>query len=459
MRIGITCYPTFGGSGVVATELGKALARNGHEVHFIAYAAPQRLAHVEERIYFHEVNVTSYPLFKYPPYSLALTSKMVDAVLYEDEWLFHVCTECGGGFVGGESRPDGYLTGEFRWRHLNAPVYILAIGGVLHGLSGFLIGAVDLTYVAATLTGAAAGWAIVGLLAVFSLARGLCSVAHKDVIGKTIPKTRRGRLNGLSAAVSGGLALLVGVLLLVPGTASDGDATFYGGLVAAAGCAWLFAASLFASVREEAGATDGGDNALREAVERLQLLRTDRAFARFVTVRALFLVSALSAPYYVVLANDAAGADALSLGLFIIAGGLASALSAPVWGRMADASSKTVMLRAALIASALGVAVVAWTLLAPERLDSPWVYAAAFLVLGIAHSGVRLGRKTYIIDMAGGDKRTDYVAVSNSVIGVILLATGLIGALASVISPAGVILVFAALGFTGVALGRGLRDV
>jgi UDP:flavonoid glycosyltransferase YjiC (YdhE family) len=58
MRIGITCYPTFGGSGVVATELGKALARNGHEVHFIAYAAPQRLAHVEERIYFHEVNVT-----------------------------------------------------------------------------------------------------------------------------------------------------------------------------------------------------------------------------------------------------------------------------------------------------------------------------------------------------------------------------------------------------------------
>lgn len=90
MRIGITCYPTFGGSGVVATELGKALARRGHEIHFIAYAAPQRLAHVEERIYFHEVNVTSYPLFKYPPYSLALTSKMVDAVLYEDLDLLHV---------------------------------------------------------------------------------------------------------------------------------------------------------------------------------------------------------------------------------------------------------------------------------------------------------------------------------------------------------------------------------
>lgn len=90
MRIGITCYPTFGGSGVVATELGKALARRGHEVHFIAYAPPQRLTHVDERVYYHEVSVTSYPLFKYPPYSLALTSKMVDAVRFEELDLLHV---------------------------------------------------------------------------------------------------------------------------------------------------------------------------------------------------------------------------------------------------------------------------------------------------------------------------------------------------------------------------------
>lgn len=90
MKIGITCYPTFGGSGVVATELGKALASRGHEVHFIAYAPPQRLAHIDERVYFHEVNVTSYPLFKYPPYSLALTGKMVDAVRYEELDLLHV---------------------------------------------------------------------------------------------------------------------------------------------------------------------------------------------------------------------------------------------------------------------------------------------------------------------------------------------------------------------------------
>lgn len=90
MKIGITCYPVYGGSGVVATELGKALAARGHQVHFIAYSMPFRLGHVTENIYFHEVNVNPYPLFEYPPYSLALTSKMVDAVRYEKLDLLHM---------------------------------------------------------------------------------------------------------------------------------------------------------------------------------------------------------------------------------------------------------------------------------------------------------------------------------------------------------------------------------
>ncbi len=90
MKVGITCYPTYGGSGVVATELGKALASRGHEVHFIAYDLPLRLEHVTERLYFHEVRVNSYPLFEYPPYSIALTSKMVDVSRHEGLDLLHV---------------------------------------------------------------------------------------------------------------------------------------------------------------------------------------------------------------------------------------------------------------------------------------------------------------------------------------------------------------------------------
>ncbi len=92
MRIGITCYPTFGGSGVVATELGIALARRGDDVHFISYALPSRLnILLHERVHFHEVTVTAYPLFDpYPPYTLALATKMAEVASYEKLDVLHV---------------------------------------------------------------------------------------------------------------------------------------------------------------------------------------------------------------------------------------------------------------------------------------------------------------------------------------------------------------------------------
>lgn len=90
MNIGIVCYPTFGGSGVVATELGKALAKKGHAVHFITYSQPTRLDFLSENLFYHEVGIRSYPLFVYPPYELALASKMVNVAQYEKLDLLHV---------------------------------------------------------------------------------------------------------------------------------------------------------------------------------------------------------------------------------------------------------------------------------------------------------------------------------------------------------------------------------
>jgi L-malate glycosyltransferase len=90
MNIGIACYPVYGGSGVVATELGKALAERGHDVHFMSYSMPFRLGHIQENISFHEVDVNSYPLFEYPPYTLNLTSKMVDVVKHANLDVLHV---------------------------------------------------------------------------------------------------------------------------------------------------------------------------------------------------------------------------------------------------------------------------------------------------------------------------------------------------------------------------------
>ena len=90
MRIGITCYPTYGGSGVVATELGIELAALGHEVHFISYSQPFRLSGRDEGIYYHEVPVSSYPLFEFPPYDLALASRMAEVAEYNELDLLHV---------------------------------------------------------------------------------------------------------------------------------------------------------------------------------------------------------------------------------------------------------------------------------------------------------------------------------------------------------------------------------
>ncbi|UOR03888.1 N-acetyl-alpha-D-glucosaminyl L-malate synthase BshA [Hymenobacter aerilatus] len=90
MNIGIVCYPTFGGSGVVATELGKALALKGHRVHFITYSQPVRLDFFNENLFYHEVYIPPYPLFQFPPYELALASKMVDIVQNEKLDVLHV---------------------------------------------------------------------------------------------------------------------------------------------------------------------------------------------------------------------------------------------------------------------------------------------------------------------------------------------------------------------------------
>lgn len=90
MKIGITCYPTYGGSGVVATELGIELAARGHEIHFISYSQPFRLAGRESQIRFHEVPVTNYPLFEFPPYDLALATRMAEVAEYYDLDLLHV---------------------------------------------------------------------------------------------------------------------------------------------------------------------------------------------------------------------------------------------------------------------------------------------------------------------------------------------------------------------------------
>ena len=306
------------------------------------------------------------------------------------------------------------------------------------------------------LEGAAAGWAILGLVTVFSAARGFCSVASKDVLGKTVPKKVRGQLTGWSASAAGLLAIGVGIVLMAT-TGGVDDPALIGMLLVGAALLWLLAAVVFSFVAEYPGET-GGARSVIESLAKLELIVNDRPFRRFVITRSLLLCSALSAPFYIALAQSSRGSAAAVLGAFVAAAGLASLVSAPVWGRFADRSSRKVMVVAALLTSGVGLFTFAIYTLAPDLVATAWFLPFAYFALSIAHSGVRVGRKTYVVDLATGNTRTDYVAISNTVIGVVLLLVGGVGALTPLIGNHGVIALLSLMGLAGALLGVGLPE-
>jgi hypothetical protein len=326
-----------------------------------------------------------------------------------------------------------------------APVrkWFWVAGSLAQGLAVLAI-----ALLATRLVGAAAGVVVLALLAAFSLARGVCSVVSKDVLGKTISKTHRGRLMGYAASAAGLVTIAAGLATGAGGRPSSPEALALL-LVPAAGL-WLLAAALFSGLRETPGATEGGGNALGYALRSFGLLRSDPGLRTLVIARSLLMGSALAPPFLVVLLRGQGPADLASLGLLITASGLASALSAPLWGRMADRSARRVLIVAGLLAVAVGVTVFAAEQVGVHGWARELGYPLAFLVLSAAHSGIRLGRKTQLVDMATAESRAAYVAVSNTVIGAALLAGGAFGLLADATGPAFTLLVLSSMILAGV---------
>lgn len=357
----------------------------------------------------------------------------------------------------------------------------------------FVIGAIvqaetvaAMAVVAAFADGLLAGVLILVALAVFSLGRSLCSISSKDVLGRTVPKGTRGQINGLSTMSAGIVAITLGLVLRLVG---GGDPPIWMLVVLLGGgsALWVLTALVYSGVREPAGedadqsvpdqsvpvksVPDGREDGsaqdeppalsagLKTAVT---LLRDDVPFRRFVTMRSLLLVSALSPPFVITLAVSS-GAGALSgLGGFIIASGLSAVVGGPVFGRIADRASRTLMAVGAGVASLTLVVMLVVSGLPGFDGGTVWgasVFVTTYFVLTFVHTGVRVGRKTYIVDMARGDQRTNYVAVSNSAMGVILLAAGGISSLLALWGVEWALVFLAALGFLGVIVAARLPDV
>ena len=290
------------------------------------------------------------------------------------------------------------------------------------------------------LQGAAAGVTILVCVIFFSLARGFCSVASKDVMGKTIPKTRRGRVNGLSASAAGfGTVIAAAVLYQL-----EAGIAAYSSLIVSAGVFWLLAAWLYTRVEEDRGAVEGGVNGLSEAFSSLALLRDDAPFRNFVIGRAFLVGTALSAPFLVIMAQQQGNT---ALIFFLLAQGTASLLSGHFWGKFADRSSRKLLLTSGMAAGVLGALIFFLERFQPELTHTQWFLPGCFFVLMVLHDGVRLGRKTYLVDLGGKDKRTDYIAVSNTLIGVVLLLAGAIASLVQSLGNSVAILLFSLMAF------------
>jgi MFS family permease len=229
---------------------------------------------------------------------------------------------------------------------------------------------------------------------------------------------------------------------------------------------WLLSASTYSRVVEPAGegrsrrgAKDHGaaaGGASEESstwfADAARLFRDDATFRKFVTVRGLLLVSSLSPPFIVSM-SVASGTGALAgLGGFILASGVASLIGGRVFGRLADRSSRLLMAGAATAASAVAVALVLAVSIPGFDGGSALgatVFVGAYFLLTLLHSGVRVGRKTYVVDVAEGDLRTTYVAVGNTAMGIILLVVGGISSALAVLGVQWALVFLAVLGVVG----------
>lgn len=327
--------------------------------------------------------------------------------------------------------------------------WVWVMGSLVQGLA-----ATAIAVCALTLEGASAGWAIVLSLAVLAVARSACSVSYKDVLGKTVSKSTRGTATGLAGSLAAAVTIIYAVMLIsgfVPRMT-----LVVGGLSIAAAC-WLIAALVFSTLYEEAGATEGAENAFKSAIADLQYLASDPQLRRFIIVRALLTTTALAPPFMIAAASQSGEGGFGGLGYLVLASAFAGLVSAYVWGRLADRSSRKVLLVASLV-SMLVLALAAWFSLT-GWLTAPMVLPVLLFGIMIAYQGVRLGRSTHLVDMATTDTRAAYTALSNTIIGVVLFAGGLFSFMAQFFGVSVVLITMAVMCAAAIPMALGLDEV
>ena len=314
------------------------------------------------------------------------------------------------------------------------------------GSAGQGISALAIVFIALTLEGLAAGVALCAALAVLAVARAACSVSYKDILGKTVGKTRRGAVTGVAGSVAS-VAVIVFAGLLMSGLLRDVTPVVVAITVAAT--LWGAAAILF-SFLEEKVSEDTEDTSVD-----FTPLKEDRQFRLFIAVRGLLTVTALAPPYFVLLGG---GQSALQgLGALLLASAAAAFAGSYVWGRLSDRSSRKVLFLSGMLAA--GFATLAVLAEVSGWAGTAWVIPVILFFFMLSYQGVRSARSVYLVDMSPEDARSSYAALANTAIGVLLLITGAFGGLLALAGPVASLIGFAALSLTGGLLALRLDEV
>ncbi|MFD1261630.1 MFS transporter [Entomomonas asaccharolytica] len=282
------------------------------------------------------------------------------------------------------------------------------------------------------------------VLTILSLARGVTSITSKDVMAKTIDKESRGHLMGWSTSIAGGITLVAGVILVL--LTNQPGRPIVAGLLLLATLGWAVDIIFCARLVEPESEIEQELKEKSSLVRVWELLKTDKQFLHFNISRSLLLSSALALPYIAILGRNHSGANLGSLGILVLISGIATMLASPFWGKYADHSSRNVMRDSGLIVAVICFMITLFGYL-PESLSSTvWPYAFAYGFVVIGETGIGIGRKTYIINMGDGESRALYIALSNTITGILVLILGSILAALSSWTSLDVVLMTLAVG-------------
>ncbi|GHA82653.1 MFS transporter [Algimonas arctica] len=334
-------------------------------------------------------------------------------------------------------------------RRLPQRKWAWSLGAIIQGLMAIAIVAAAL-FAPKTMAPAL----ILIALTTLSLARSVCSVCYKDVLGKTVSKSHRGAATGLASSIAGGGTMAFAALLILGWV--DRYTQFIGAITLA-GIAWLLSAAIFATLSEDKGATSGGGSAIKDAVSNLSYLKTDPQLRLFIVVRALLTATALAPPFIVASAGKSSGSLLETLGFFVLASATASLVSGFVWGRLSDRSSRKVLIATGIVAA--GILSLTALVIVSGRTENLHLLPFCLFILMLAYEGVRLGRSTHLVDMADADTRAAYTALSNTVIGIVLLAGSGFGLIAHLLGPATTIATMATMSAAAAGLALKLDEV